>query len=344
MYRNLDAKILGISGRQSEMIELALTYDFKGVSIDISEFAARAVGYGVEHVGRFHKSAEIQIGTMELPTIWAGPEDQFKAFLETDIPRYVEVANELGATRAVVAIQPGSDEHAYKDNFELHRVRLGLIADQLAASEIKLGLGLRAAAGLRKDVTHPFIFQAEDLLTLIKTVSAPNVGLWFDAWEWKVGGGTFEQFAEIPVDQIVAVGLADLSSEIDLVEITDSHRLLPGQGDSIDSQAIVNALRDAEYDGPVTPTATRESMNSRTRGQAVREASHALEALWQGAGLSRATAPIAPAVTEEAAAKSVPQDTAEKPAAEGTADAKVAAVATDAPDAPDTVEAEVAGE
>ena len=82
-------------------------------------------------------------------------------------------------------------------------------------------------------------------------------------------------------------------------------------------------------------------MNSRTRGQAVREASHALEALWQGAGLSRATAPIAPAVTEEAVANSDHQVTTDQPAAEGTADAEVAAVATDAPD---TVEAEVAGE
>ena len=35
MFRNLSASALGITGRQSEIIELSLSYGFKGIDIDL---------------------------------------------------------------------------------------------------------------------------------------------------------------------------------------------------------------------------------------------------------------------------------------------------------------------
>ena len=57
MYRNLDAVALGISGRQSELIELALTYGFSGLDVDIASFLKRARNNGVEQACRFMNSA-----------------------------------------------------------------------------------------------------------------------------------------------------------------------------------------------------------------------------------------------------------------------------------------------
>ena len=47
MFLNLNAQSLGVSGRQSELIELALTYGFKGIDTDIDylPFAGAPVGH-----------------------------------------------------------------------------------------------------------------------------------------------------------------------------------------------------------------------------------------------------------------------------------------------------------
>ncbi len=301
MYRNLNTQTLGITGRQSELIELALSNGFKGVSVDMIDLAARAANYGVQHVCRFHKSAKIHIGTFELPDAWKGTDEQFQAFLATDLPRYRELAREIEAHRAVMTVEPGSDSLPYHENFEIHRQRLAAIAEQLAEDDIRLGLGLRAARAARQELAYQFIYQVDDLLTLIKMVGAPNVGLWYDAWNWKVGGGTFDQFREFPVEELVAVDLADAPAEVDLAEITEEQRLLPGEGGVIDCQAIVNTLRDADYDGPVTPAPHRAALAGMTRGEVVYAASRSLELLWQGAGLSRPVVPIAAAAVDETA-------------------------------------------
>ncbi len=323
MYRNLNTQTLGISGRQSELIELALSNGFKGISVDIVDLARRAANYGVQHVCRFHKSAKIHIGTFELPDTWKGTEEDFQKFLNADLPTYRELAREIDAHQAVVSVLPGSDTLAYPENFELHRQRLAAIAEQLAQDDIRLGLGLRAARPIRQEFAYQFIYQVDDLLTLIKMVGADNVGLWYDSWNWKVGGGTFDQLREFPVANLVAVELADAPAEADLAEIDETQRLLPGEGGAIDCQAVVNYLRDVDYDGPVTPAPHRASLAGMTRGEIVSAASKALETLWQGAGLSRPIVPIAAAAaaTDELAEEAVEEEGVEATATEATADA-----------------------
>ncbi len=321
MYRNLNTQTLGISGRQSELIELALSYEFKGISVDMIELTSRAAHYGIEHVCRFHNSAKIEIGSFLVPPTWQGPEDQFQAFLNTDLPRYREIARELNARQAVLHVEPGSDTLPYHDNFELHRQRLAAIADQFAEDDVRLGIGLRAARPVRQAFSYQFIYQVDDLLTLIKTLAAPNVGLWYDAWNWKVGGGTFDQFKDYPVEQIVAVDLADAPADVDLAEVDETQRMLPGDGGAIDCQAIVNALRDADYQGPVTPSPHRAALGGMTRGEIVQAAARALETLWQGAGLSR---PIVPIVAAAAAAAVKEEVEVETPEVETAVEAETA--------------------
>ncbi len=42
MFKNLSPPALGISGRQGEMIELALSFGFKGIDLDVAEMAESA--------------------------------------------------------------------------------------------------------------------------------------------------------------------------------------------------------------------------------------------------------------------------------------------------------------
>ena len=47
MYKNLNAQALGISELDSELIELALSYGFKGLSLNLVDFAAQVASQGM---------------------------------------------------------------------------------------------------------------------------------------------------------------------------------------------------------------------------------------------------------------------------------------------------------
>jgi chitinase len=52
MYKNLNATVLGVSGRQSELIELAMTYGFRGLDIDIVDLVKRTLLVERQDVGQ----------------------------------------------------------------------------------------------------------------------------------------------------------------------------------------------------------------------------------------------------------------------------------------------------
>ena len=52
MYRNLNPAALGVTGRQSELIELALTYGFKGLDLDIRSVVKRARTSGADQASQ----------------------------------------------------------------------------------------------------------------------------------------------------------------------------------------------------------------------------------------------------------------------------------------------------
>ena len=122
MFKNLNAPALGVSGHQSEIIELALTYGFQGMDVDIVEIANRAKVRGMPYARRLIHSAKIRIGTIPLPLEWDTDDDAFKAELEK-LPEYAQVAAEIGCTRCVATIPPAGDKRPYHENFEFHRRR-----------------------------------------------------------------------------------------------------------------------------------------------------------------------------------------------------------------------------
>jgi hypothetical protein len=74
MFKNLNASFLGVSGHESEMIELALTYGFKGMDLNFQDFHDRAEAKGLDYARRLIDSAlkteRIQMGTFDLPIHW----------------------------------------------------------------------------------------------------------------------------------------------------------------------------------------------------------------------------------------------------------------------------------
>ncbi len=296
MYKNLSAAGLGVSGRQSELIELALTYGFRGFDVDMERLVKQAQHNSLEFAGRFIESAAsfaegFSIGGWDVDVDWEADDAAFSENL-TKLNQAIEVAAKVGAKRCFTTIEPGSDSLAMHENFQRISGRIGQVAAALAHHDIRLGLNFRAAPAAREGKAHEFIHDFEGLTTLCSTVGQANVGLVLDTWNWFVGGGGMDQLKDLTNDQLVVVRLADVPGDADMSTIEEKQRILPSEDGLIDCDAIVKLLVDKSYDGPVTPYPRAASFSGKTRESIVQESADCLEAMWVAVGLSKPKAEL----------------------------------------------------
>ena len=286
MFKNLNASALGVSGHQSEIIELALTYGFRGIDLRIVEFAHRAKVHGMPYARRLIDSAQIRTGTFELPLDCDTDDDAFKKALEK-LAQYAEVASEMKCTRCVATMAPAGDKRPYHENFEFHRRRFAEVCKVLEPFGVRLGVGFRAAEDLRKEQAFQFIHDLDALSLLVNMVGVPNIGVVLDVWDLHVSGAPAQSVRNFSAEQIVAVQLADLPEEdIPAAELTEASRLMPAATGRIDIPAFLISLAELGYDGPVTPKPSRKALGSNRRDSIVRQAGDALNRVWKAAGLT----------------------------------------------------------
>ncbi len=286
MFKNLSPADLGVSGRESEIIELALSHGFKGQDLSLIEFAEHVAAQGFARASRLIESARLKQGSFPLPVRWQENSPHYQADLER-LSALADAARQIGCRRATTTIQPGSDR-LYHENFEFHRHRLAELADFLAMHEIRLGVGFLAPAACRQDRAYPFVRTAEEMLLLLRTIGSSNVGLALDTWHWHLGGGTLEQLRSLTAEKIVDVRLADAEPELTADDAQLSARRLPGEGVGVDNAAVLTALAQLGYDGPATPVADKSQFAGRSRDEIVKTAGAAFDQVWKAAGLNRA--------------------------------------------------------
>jgi len=276
MYLNLNTQALGVSGRQSELIELALTYGFKGIDTDIDHLVRQTELHDFEHAARFLSSANLRIGGFDLPVRWQGDDGPF----EEDLARLAaiaDVASQIGTAGCRTVVMPASDERPYHENFEFHRQRFTKIAEVLAPHSIRLGLDFLATARHRENLQHQFIHSPDALVTLAKTVGMENVGIAVDVWQWQVAGASWDPLRELSAQEIVSVRIADVPANFDPATISDDERLLCTANGTVDAATIIKLLIDADYDGPVTPYPHASQFAGVTRDALVRRASESVD-------------------------------------------------------------------
>jgi len=299
MFKNLSPTALGITGHESEIIELALTYGFSGMDLAVVDFANRARMRGMPYARRLIDSAKIRLGTFELPISWETDDDPFREQLEK-LPEYAQAAAEVGCTRCVATLSPSGDERPYHENFEFHRGRLVEICAALQPAGVKLGLGFQAAEYLRKDQPFQFIHDFDALTLLVKMVDAPNVGLLLDVWDLVAGGGSIETIRSLSPEQIVAVQIAEMPADVPTAELDKNSRLLPDvENGRIGIPGALTALAELGYDGPVTVKPSRSVFENPRRDPVVKRTGESLRAVWQAAGLTAEGKLGAPAAVAE---------------------------------------------
>ncbi len=251
MFKNLCPSTLGISGRQSEIIELTLTYGFRGLDLEIDDFAQRAKTQGLDQAIRFITSAKLRIGSVDLPVRWRSDDATYQADL-TELDQVASYAAKAKVYACKTVVFPESDRLPYHENFEQHRQRLGEIAEVLGKHNIRLAVGFHAAAARREGKQFQFIQEADAMSMLIKSVNSNNVGLWLDTWDWYVGGGTVASLKAVGIDRVTYVTVADAPNDVDRTALTEGHRTMPTEDGAARVDDIVSLLKENNYKGPIT--------------------------------------------------------------------------------------------
>lgn len=284
MYKNLNPSSIGISGRQSEIIELAMTYGFKGVDIDLADLVKRSQHSSFEKAARYITSAKMKVGGFETPVDLDDDDSAYAARL-AQLHGAVEIAKRVEAEQGLLRIPPATDRLPYHEYFNVIRKRIDEVAAVLAKEDIKLALHFSASSDAGVGKQFKFVNDAEGFLALFRACTAKNVGLAVDTWQWKVGGGTFEQLSAVPASRVFVLRVADIAEDVDLTKATGKHRLLPGLTKIIDNVRVISHFATAGYKGPITPMGHSLSTAGMTRDSIVAATQDALDKVCEEAGI-----------------------------------------------------------
>lgn len=270
MEKMLLLKGLGTGGRQNELIELALTYRFDSVEIDMADLLGRNETMGRAFALQFLTSSKTKVGTFRLPIDFGAADAQYNAQV-AKLDTIIELATALGGQRCYYEVVAGSDSHSFQQNFELQTKRIGEVAGRLGKAGLSLGLKLEPLSG-RKERTYKFIQTAEQLLTMTRMCNAKNVGLCLETGSWTMLEGAFDQISELKAGQITEVRFADGEMRAG----NQPAYYLPGQLDGSLCNAVARHLRDIQYNGAIAITGHPSMFTRKNRDAVVRGMERAL--------------------------------------------------------------------
>jgi sugar phosphate isomerase/epimerase len=158
-------------------------------------------------------------------------------------------------------ILSGSDERSYDDNFAFHVARFRPVAQLLAEHGIRLGLEFIGPETFLCSFKYPFVRSVASILQLARAIG-PNCGLLIDAWHWHCAGGTRGDLRGLTRDLLVHVHVDDAPAGVPRAELIDNRRKLPCTTGVIDIDGFMQALADADYDGPVTAEPFDSELNA----------------------------------------------------------------------------------
>ena len=252
MYKSLCTDGLGVSIRQNELIEFALTFGYKGIEIDMEDMVGRAEKMGDEFATQFVNAANVDISTFELPIDFSAADEEFTV-QAAKIDKICELAKSIGAKHCYIKVKSTHPSLQYQENFEKHRERIAGIADKLEAVGTKIGLQFMAGGSAGDDMR--FVHQPDEMLALVKSVGHNNVGFVLDTWNWLVAGGTASEMKELDLSQVFEIRMADPVDGFDPANIDRSKRLEPGANSSSLCQPALDWLVESNFEGPVALTA-----------------------------------------------------------------------------------------
>ncbi len=246
MYSTLNTGALGIKKRFLASIELAKLGGFEGIDIPMNEITSSS------KVISMLERNNLKIGGWGIPVNIYGEESKYREDLEI-LSSYAAKGKSIGAVRAYTFILSFSDEKPYRKNFSFHLERLKPVAEILKDYNCRLGLEFIGPKTLREGHNYEFIHTMNEMLELCYEIGTGNVGLLLDSWHWYTSRGRIEDLMSLTNNDVVYVHINDAPKHLPVDEQIDNVRCLPGETGVIDIVGFLKALKDINYQGPVTP-------------------------------------------------------------------------------------------
>jgi sugar phosphate isomerase/epimerase len=284
MYKNLNATVLGVSGRQSELIELAMTYGFKGLDIDAEDLVKRIQRTDFDRATRFLTSSKMAVSGFEINVDLDSDDADFEKSL-LPLPTTVEIAGKLQTRAGFLPLPAATNRKPFPEFFEMMNQRVERVAQIFAKYNVLLGLSFSTAAESREGKQFKFVQDVESFLAFFRACSNPSVGLIIDTFDWSVGGGTWDQLASLPGPRIAALRIADAAALSSIADSTLDKRQISGTTGTIDNVRFVTVLNKNGYDGPITSFADSSNFAATKRDSIVAKTQDALDHVLAGAGL-----------------------------------------------------------
>ncbi len=117
---------------------------------------------------------------------------------------------------------------------------------------------------------------------IVQSADRPNLGMVVDTAHFYAGGSTLESVAAVDPQRLVVLHINDVE-DIPRTQITDGHRLYPGDG-VIPLRSILRTFRAIGFDGVVSVELFREEYWRQDPLAVARAAKAKTEAVWAAAG------------------------------------------------------------
>ncbi|MCU0707925.1 MAG: sugar phosphate isomerase/epimerase [Pirellula sp.] len=284
MYKNLNAAVLGVSGRQSELIELAMTYGFKGLDVDAVDLVKRVQRSDFERATRFLTSSKMAVSGFDVGIDLDCEDVEFEKALVA-LPVTVEIAGKLGTRAGFLSLPAATNRKAFPEFFEMMTRRVERLAEIFEKHGVLLGLSFSTAAEDREGMQYQFIQDVAGFLAFFHACKSKAVALVIDTYDWTVGGGTFEQLGAISGNRIAALRIADAESIPSVADSVRAKRQMSGTSGTIDNVRFVSVLSKTGYDGPISSFPDASNFGGMTRDSIVAKTQDALDHVLAGAGL-----------------------------------------------------------
>jgi 2-keto-myo-inositol isomerase len=189
--------------------------------------------------------------------------------------RYSEIAQAIGCDRIVVVPSPTPAGATWAD---IKQESINVLRD-LAAIARKRNVKLAFEFLGQTDCSVPTLAQCWEI---VKAVNLPNIGLVLDTFHFYAGGSTLGSILDVDPDKIFIFHIND-SENMPQSELTDAHRLLPGEG-VIPLLDILANLRTIGFDGLCSIELFRPTYWERPAGELAHDARIKTVAMLQQAG------------------------------------------------------------
>jgi 2-keto-myo-inositol isomerase len=128
------------------------------------------------------------------------------------------------------------------------------LSDVAAPFSVKLGLEFLAPA----NCSVRTLAQGWEI---VQAIGRENVGLVLDTYHFYVGGSSWESLEECDIDRLLVVHINDVE-DLPLEQLTDGHRLLPGEG-ILPLNRVLSRLHARGYDGAYSLEVMRPAYRER---------------------------------------------------------------------------------